>query len=196
MNSTRSSLPNFNSPFSMACFLPIGWFLTQTKSLSGQLILMSAFLLGNKESGRPGVPCVLTPASHAQAAAGKALPSFVPFLLFLHPPCRAGPTPLPCRGQCLAIPTAIPKPFSSPVPSYISSSPIPFHSLVAPSAALSLAVQIALYPAGPSCTPGWRYPWPLDSMFSLSHKSQAPAPIFLFLLLLPVAAADKKSVLV
>ena len=92
MNSTRISLPNFNSPFSTACFLPIGWFLTQTKSLSGHLTLMSTFLLGNKESGRPGLPRVLTQPSQAQATAGKPILSFVRFimrrLVFLHPFCR------------------------------------------------------------------------------------------------------------
>lgn len=115
----------------MACFLPIGWFLTQTKSLSGLLILMNTFLLGNKEFGRPGLRCVLTAASPAQTAAGKPIPSFVPFIVFFPSlPAELVPTPLSCRGQinwCMA--AAFPNPFAFPVPSYhVSSCPIPFHT--------------------------------------------------------------------
>ena len=135
MNSTRISLPNFNSPFSTACFLPIGWFLTQTKSLSGHLTLMSTFLLGNKESGRPGLPRVLTQASQAQATAGKPILSFdlsCAVLYFSILSAEFVPTPFSCGGRvnwCMATPTAFPSPFSFPVPSYhVGSSPTPFHS--------------------------------------------------------------------
>lgn len=135
MNSVRNLLPNFNSPFSTACFLPIGLFLTQTKSLSLHLILMSTFLLGNKESGRPGLPCVLTQASQAQTTAGKPIPSFLwsvmCCLVFCHPSCRVCPkTFLLWRPDesVRVYPTALPSPFSFLDPSYnVGSSPLAFH---------------------------------------------------------------------
>lgn len=136
MNSTRNSLPNFNSSFSTAGFLHIGWFLTQTKSLSGHLILMSTFLLDNKESGKPGLPScpdssesrtdyswetypLLCSTHHALSSVS---PSFLQFV----------PAPFSCRGQmnwCMATHIVSPSPFSFPVPSYnVGSSPVLFHS--------------------------------------------------------------------